>query len=278
MSSALSVYHGPFGRVALYNLDRPMITHAHREGHLTFYVSGPESIMPVKEMPNILNPETAVACSPWEPHSFQPGRLDTPSLFLVLYIKPVWFLEIARNAQPGLRFGRTHLYRTAKIEGYVRKITNLLLLNDETDVFDGYLYELTQECYDQSWKQAEIAGNPYAHASITDFRIRRSVKLMKERLCQPTELDKIATESGLSRPHFYKLFRQETGITPNLFLNTLKIEHALTELSRPEPMVTNIADDLGFSSQASFTRFFTSNVGLAPSVYRRVANFDRAWD
>jgi AraC-like DNA-binding protein len=106
--------------------------------------------------------------------------------------------------------------------------------------------------------------------------VRRSIKLMKERLCQPTELDKVAAESGLSRPHFYKLFRKETGITPNLFLNTLKIEHALEELSRPDSMVTVIADDLGFSSQASFTRFFASNVGLAPSVYKRVANFERA--
>jgi AraC-like DNA-binding protein len=232
--------------------------------------------MSVREIPFALTPENAVACSPWEPHFFEPGCYNQPSLFLVLYIKPIWFLEIARNPQPGLRFGQNLLYRSAKIAGYVRKITTLLLLNEETDIFDGYLYELTQECYDQSWKQSSAQSNPYAHASITDFRVRRSIKLMKERLCQPTELDKVAAESGLSRPHFYKLFRKETGITPNLFLNTLKIEHALEELSRPDSMVTVIADDLGFSSQASFTRFFASNVGLAPSVYKRVANFERA--
>ena len=31
--------------------------------------------------------------------------------------------------------------------------------------------------------------------------------------------------------------------------------------------------DLGFASQASFTRFFTSNVGIPPTDYRRVAHF-----
>ena len=275
MSSALAVYHGPFGRVALYSLDRPMIPHAHREGHLTFYVGGPHSQMPVRDVPYSLDPETVVACSPWEPHCFRPGSYNEAAVFLVLYITPIWFLEIARNPQPGLRFGQNLLYRTAKIEAAVQKVTTLLLMGEETDIFDGYLYELTQECYDQSWKLSNSDCNPYSFASITDFRVRRSIKLMKEWLCQPTRLDTIAAESGLSRPHFYRLFRQETGITPNLFLNTLKIEHALDELSQPEPLVTDIAQDLGFSSQASFTRFFASNVGLAPSVYRRVANFDR---
>ena len=32
-----------------------------------------------------------------------------------------------------------------------------------------------------------------------------------------------------------------------------------------------IGAELGFSSQSSFTRFFSSNVGLAPTLYRRIA-------
>ena len=36
--------------------------------------------------------------------------------------------------------------------------------------------------------------------------------------------------------------------------------------------VTEIGLDLGFASQASFTRFFSSNVGIPPTDYRRVAN------
>ena len=86
-------------------------------------------------------------------------------------------------------------------------------------------------------------------------------------------LDGIARESGLSRPHFYKLFKQQTGLTPNLYLNTLRVESALTGLADQSKTVNSIAEHLGFSSQASFSRFFSSNVGLAPSHYRRVASF-----
>lgn len=273
MGTAIAVHHGPFGRVAIYNLLDPMVTHAHREGHLTFYVDGPHCEMPVMDEAGALNPETVVACSPWQPHSFRPGQPGQASMFLVLYIRPVWYSEIARNPRPGLQFGTNHFWRTAKIEGYVQKLINLMFLHEDSDLIDGYLYELTQECYDESWKQADEVRMMTGGVNVSDFRVRRAVKLMRQEMGNPVVLEDIAGQSGLSRPHFFKLFKQQTGLTPNLYLNTLKIEKALEDLSDPRLTVNSISDQLGFSSQASFSRFFTSNVGLAPSYYRRVASF-----
>ena len=95
---------------------------------------------------------------------------------------------------------------------------------------------------------------------------------MVERLGGGIELDDVARDAGLSRPHFYKLFRRQTGITPNLYLNTLRMEKASESLTETGRSVTEIGYDLGFSSQSGFTRFFASNVGMAPSDYRRVAH------
>ncbi len=47
MSTAISVYHGAFGRAALYHLDRPLTMHAHREGHLVFYVDASTAVLTV---------------------------------------------------------------------------------------------------------------------------------------------------------------------------------------------------------------------------------------
>ena len=85
-------------------------------------------------------------------------------------------------------------------------------------------------------------------------------------------MEEVARAVGLSRPHFFKLFKKQLGITPNVYLNTLRSERAIDDLVNTEKTVTNIASDLGYSSQASFTRFFSSNVGIAPSEYRRVAD------
>ena len=95
---------------------------------------------------------------------------------------------------------------------------------------------------------------------------------MTSQLGSEIVLDEVARESGLSRPHFYKLFRKQTGITPNLFLNTLRMERAIEQLTQTDLSVTDISYDLGFSSQSGFTRFFCSNVGMAPTDYRRVAH------
>lgn len=273
MSNAIAVYHGQFGRATLYNLNHELATHAHREGHLTFYVQGEPSSMTVQGDAYALDRASAVAVNPWEPHAFHAGDPEHGSLFLVLYIKPIWFLETARNAQSWLRFGRSCIEMTHQIQRAVHMVVSLLLEGEETDLFEGYLYQLTQECFDQSW-QWTPDGAPRVHCAspFTDFRVRKSMRLMSEKLGEEFELDEIAREAGLSRPHFYKLFRKQTGITPNLFLNTLRMERAIECLTGTDKSVTHIGLDLGFSSQASFTRFFTSNVGIAPSDYRKVAH------
>jgi transcriptional regulator GlxA family with amidase domain len=84
-------------------------------------------------------------------------------------------------------------------------------------------------------------------------------------------LDNVARGAGLSRPHFYKLFRENTGITPALYANTMRVERALERLTSSRTSVTEIGFELGFSSQSHFTHFFAANVGIAPTLYRTIA-------
>ena len=76
-----------------------------------------------------------------------------------------------------------------------------------------------------------------------DFRVRKSMRLMEESLGADIELDAVARGAGLSRPHFYKLFRTQTGLTPNLYVNTLRMEHAIDRLvaaRSPSPISATI--------------------------------------
>ncbi|HMQ58412.1 MAG TPA: AraC family transcriptional regulator, partial [Rhizobiaceae bacterium] len=210
------------------------------------------------------------AVNPWQPHSFLPGDPDNGSVFLTLYIKPSWFLEVGRNAQGALRFGRNAIEVTGQIERLIHIVSNFLLEDEHRDLFDGYLYELTSCCYDQSWQWSGAEHDLRASFSgIRDFRIRNSIRLMRERIGDEPALDRIASDSGLSRPHFFKLFRQNIGVTPNIYMNTLRMECSIDRLATTSDAITTIGLDLGFSSQASFTRFFTANVGIPPTDYRR---------
>ena len=81
MSTALAVCHGSFGRVAVYRLDKPMRTHAHREGHLTFQLGGPPAVVTISDVPHLVDEAAGVAINPWQPHSFSLVRRINPRLF-----------------------------------------------------------------------------------------------------------------------------------------------------------------------------------------------------
>ena len=104
MSTALAVCHGSFGRVTVYRLDKPMRTHAHREGHLTFLLGGPPAIVTISNVPHLVDESAGVAINPWQPHSFQPCSDDKPSVFLVAYICDRW-LDRDQEGRGSLRFG-----------------------------------------------------------------------------------------------------------------------------------------------------------------------------
>ena len=270
MSRALAVFHGLFGRATVYQLNRAFNVHAHREGHLIFHVGGTPAQIDVCEQRWRLIQDSVVVVNPWEPHNFLPTDTDNGGIFFVLYVNPEWFAPDAPGSDR-LRFGRTHFKRTVALDKHIRRTAALVCGAPSLSSLDSELRRLIDICYDESWQQAETARDARANGSVTDFRVRKCIKMMSESPGAEIELDTIARESGLSRPHFYRLFRVQTGVTPNLYLNTLIMEQALEALVASEAPIADIGFDLGFSSQSGFTRFFAANVGMAPTDYRRAA-------
>jgi AraC-like DNA-binding protein len=274
MSDSLAVYHGPFGRVCLYSMDRRLVPHGHREGHLLLHLEGPPGRMVVDGKAWPLSPGQAVAISPWQAHYYDPVHLGTPTLLLVLYIRPSWFLEAARCATASLCFGRPGIEVTDHLARMVSATARAMLARDteETSIEDP-LCALTQAAFDQSW-QWTSSGASFTGPEVPrrDYRIRKAMKLLQAHVGDSVELDRVAREVGLSRPHFYKLFRMQVGLTPNLFLNALRMERAIERLAGSREAVADIGFDLGFSSQASFSRFFIGNGVVPPSAYRRTVH------
>lgn len=273
MSRALCVFHGLFGRASVYQLNRPFTVHAHREGHLIFHVGGTPGWVDVLDRPYLLDEQSVVAVNPWEPHNFRPNDLGDGALFFVLYVNGDWFGANPGNER-GVRFGRTHLNRSATLDRQIRRVAAMVCGAPSLADLDGELRALIDACHEESWGASAIQVEP--QPAVTDFRVRKSIKLLSQGPGAEIELDAVARESGLSRPHFYKLFRTQTGVTPNIYLNTLLMEQALRALVEADTAIADIGFDLGFSSQSAFTRFFSGNVGMAPSDYRRAVKVLRA--
>jgi AraC-like DNA-binding protein len=269
MSTALAVCHGSFGRVTVYRLDKPMRTHAHREGHLTFQLGGPPAIVTISNVPHLVDESAGVAINPWQPHSFQPCSEDKPSLFLVAYICDRW-LDRDQEGRGSLRFGSNGIRVGTTLRSICASLAHSLVTTASYRIVHRYLNQLFDASFDASWAKAR-PGAATRPPQTLDFRVRKSLRLLDDGLAQGIELDAVARDAGLSRPHFFKLFRENTGVTPALYANTMRVERALDRLMGSQASVTDIGYELGFSSQSHFTHFFSAHVGIAPTQYRTIA-------
>ena len=97
MSDSLAVFHGHFGRVCLYNMDRGMVPHGHREGHLIFHVQGPPGTVMVDGKRWPMAAGQAVAVSPWQAHFYEPIHASEPTLALVTSVRPGFWRHLGER-------------------------------------------------------------------------------------------------------------------------------------------------------------------------------------
>ncbi len=91
---------------------------------------------------------------------------------------------------------------------------------------------------------------------------------MRENIGQRCSLDMVAKQSGMSRPWFFHRFREQTGITPNMYWDSLRMDVAFRKLSSNDTSICDVSFDLGFSAQSNFTRFFVNHFNASPSEFR----------
>lgn len=82
-------------------------------------------------------------------------------------------------------------------------------------------------------------------------------------------VDALAHKLSLNKNYFIKIFRQETGTTPNQYLTQLRLFYAKLLLVQTELPVQQIALDCGFNTASYFTKTFREKYGMNPIHYRR---------
>jgi AraC-like DNA-binding protein len=94
-----------------------------------------------------------------------------------------------------------------------RSLAHTLVTNASYRIVNRYLNQLFDASFDESWKgggRSILMSRPQAPL---DFRVRKSLRILDFN---------VARDAGLSRPHFFKLFRENTGVTPALYANTMR--------------------------------------------------------
>ncbi|CAN7190519.1 AraC family transcriptional regulator [Bosea sp. LjRoot90] len=269
MSRAVAVCHGPFGRVSIYDLDRPLVVHAHREAHLIFFLDGSRGLVTVNDCTVRVDPFMGVAINPWEPHNFQPEQPGAFGLFLVVYLKPEWLAAQAMPSAGSLVFPSSELVMTRELAAWRDQAVEMLLSQHRELNLAPVLMALAQASSEPIGPELASSLLHLSAEGAVDRRVLRACRLLEQRPSCEGALARVAREAGLSRAHFFKLFREQVGVTPTVFANTVRLDAALDRIVLSSDPVTSISHSLGFSGQSVFTRFFTAHMGMAPRDYRR---------
>jgi len=279
MSSAVKIYQGRFGRVALLDMDAPLVGHAHHHCHILLKAGGANGAFSVGGVRAPLTDESAVLVNAWEPHAYlhdaPPGER---TVILALYIEPAWLAELQRSLALS---GHPRFFpeKVVKIDSQTRRLIENFAIEmwwaDEVSAgrMEELLFNLIIAVIERASGWRDMVGMLRSRpATAMDARIRRAIGLMREDLGRGLDVDALALRCGLSRAHFFALFQQSTRVTPLVYANVLRFEAAVRRLSQGFDPVGDVAHELGFSTTSHFSRFFRQHLGITPGGYRRAVN------
>jgi len=115
----------------------------------------------------------------------------------------------------------------------------------------------------------ELSSKRY---DVTDNRINKALAYVRENIDEDIKPCDLAERSYLSKNHFARLFKDETGVTPSAYINARKIEKAQLLLISTDMPVKNIARQLSFNNLSNFNRLFRQISGTTPKEYRESFN------
>jgi AraC-like DNA-binding protein len=113
------------------------------------------------------------------------------------------------------------------------------------------------------------ADGPGWLAGLRDPKVGRALALLHAEPARDWTLDALARAAGVSRSVLAERFARCVGETPMRYLTLWRMQLAARLLADGATKVAVIGDQVGFRSEAAFSRTFKNVTGLSPTEWRR---------
>jgi AraC-like DNA-binding protein len=106
-------------------------------------------------------------------------------------------------------------------------------------------------------------------AGARDSVVGAALALLHRRPCHPWTVAELATEAGASRSVLAERFTRFLGEPPLSYLAHWRLRLAAKKLQTTRNTVLQVACEVGYESDAAFSRAFKREFGVPPAQYRR---------
>jgi AraC-like DNA-binding protein len=106
-------------------------------------------------------------------------------------------------------------------------------------------------------------------AGLRDRHVARALALIHRDIARPWTVDELGREVGLSRSALAERFIRLIGTPPMHYLANWRMQVATQKLRHTSASLAQVADMVGYESEAAFSRAFKKAFGVAPATWRR---------
>jgi AraC-like DNA-binding protein len=103
---------------------------------------------------------------------------------------------------------------------------------------------------------------------LRDPLVGRALTLLHARPMHAWTLEELASEAAASRSALADRFTQIVGCPPIQYLTQWRMQIAAKRLAEPGVKIAAVAHEVGYESEAAFSRAFKKLVGRSPSQWR----------
>ncbi|WP_437202827.1 AraC family transcriptional regulator [Planctomicrobium sp. SH664] len=105
-------------------------------------------------------------------------------------------------------------------------------------------------------------------SSLPSRAAQQAVEFLEKHSAEKFSMDAVAAAAGCSRARLFHVFKEAMGMSPNDYLQRLRLKQAQLALAGSDLPITQIAMDCGFSTSQYFSHVFRKYLGSSPSDYR----------
>ncbi|MFX3631571.1 MAG: AraC family transcriptional regulator [Candidatus Pristimantibacillus sp.] len=97
--------------------------------------------------------------------------------------------------------------------------------------------------------------------------VEQAIRWFQTQYMLPISIEKLATSLGYHRTHFTKVFKQLTSLSPQQYINQVRMKRA-RELLNTNISIEQVGNSCGFSDPLYFSKQFKKWTGTSPTQYR----------